>query len=128
MHLSNTRLLDYFVLKLSNMEKPFVFVLMPFAKEFDEVFEFGMKAAASEVGMYCERVDKQIFENRIIDQIYNQISKADFIIADLSGKNPNVFYETGYAHALDKKVILVNTTTKDMPFDLNHHPQIIYGG
>jgi hypothetical protein len=112
------------------MPKPFVFVLMPFAKEFDVIYDEGIKSAClfKEVDMYCERVDKQIYDERIIDRIYNQINKADYIIADLSGRNTNVFYETGYAHALNKKVILLIDDSNDIPFDLKHHPHIIYKG
>ena len=39
-----------------------------------------------------------------MDRVCNQIAKADLIVADLTGRNPNVFYETGYAHALTTRV------------------------
>lgn len=79
--------------------KPFVFVLMPFAQEFDDIYKFGIKGAAQEVGAYAERVDEQMFVEGILERIFNQISKADVIVADMTGRNPNVFYEVGYAHA-----------------------------
>jgi hypothetical protein len=56
--------------------KPFVFVLMPFAKEFNDIYEFGIKTACQESGSYCERVDEQIFEGSILDRVYNQIAKS----------------------------------------------------
>uniref|UniRef100_UPI000A872330 nucleoside 2-deoxyribosyltransferase n=1 Tax=Desulfosarcina cetonica TaxID=90730 RepID=UPI000A872330 len=108
--------------------KTFVFVLMPFTSEFDDVYELGIKAACRNAGAYCERVDEQIFEESILERIYNQIGKADVIVADMTGRNPNVFYETGYAHALNKRVILLTQRTEDIPFDLKHYPHIIYGG
>lgn len=80
------------------------------------------------LGAHCERVDEQIFQGSILDRIYNQIAKADIIISDLSGRNPNVFYETGYAHALGSTVILVTQNKEDIPFDLMHYPHVIYGG
>ena len=46
----------------------------------------------------------------------------------MTGRNPNVFYETGYAHALNKKVILLTQKISDIPFDLTHYPHIIYDG
>ena len=46
----------------------------------------------------------------------------------MTGKNANVFYETGYAHALNKRVILLTQKTDDIPFDLRHHHHIVYGG
>ena len=44
----------------------------------------------------------------------------------MTGRNPNVFYETGYAHALGKHVILLTQEAKDIPFDLKHYQHIIY--
>lgn len=108
--------------------KPYVFVLMPFDDAFDDIYKFGIKAACEEAGAYCERVDEQIFVENILDRVYNQIAKADIIVAEMTGRNPNVFYETGYAHALNKRVILLTQNTEDIPFDLKHYPHIIYEG
>lgn len=107
-------------------QEGFIFVLMPFDSVFDDIYNFGIKQTANKCGFYCERVDEQIFEGSILSRIYNQIEKADIIIADLSNKNPNVFYETGYAHALNKNVILLTQKSEDIPFDLKHYPHIIY--
>jgi hypothetical protein len=108
--------------------KPFVFTLMPFESKFDDVYRLGIKAAAEEANAYAERVDEQIFHERILDRIYNQIAKADLIVADMTGRNPNVFYEVGYAHALGKNVCLLTQTADDIPFDLKHFPHIVYNG
>ena len=80
----------------------------------------------TDAGAYCERVDEQIYNESILERVYNQISKADIIVADMTGRNPNVFYEVGYAHALNKQVILLTQKKKDIPFDLQHYPHIIY--
>lgn len=111
-----------------NKPKPFVFVLMPFDPSFDDVYQLGIKDACKQAGMYCERVDEQLFNERILDRIYNQISKADIIIADMSGRNANVFYETGYAHGLGKRVVLLTKNAEDIPFDLKDYPHIVYKG
>ena len=108
--------------------KPYVFVIMPFTSEFDDIYQLGIKPACDEAGAYAERVDEQLFAESILDRIYNQLSKADVIVADMTGRNPNVFYEAGYAHALGKKVILLTQKTEDIPFDLKHYPHIVYGG
>ncbi len=109
-------------------QKPFVFVLMPFDEKYNDIYNCGIKEACKNAGAYCERVDEQIFDSTILDRIYNQINKADLIIADMTHKNPNVFYETGYAHALGKKCILLTQQKEDIPFDLLHYPHIIYLG
>ncbi|MGO9119548.1 MAG: hypothetical protein ACLQPD_18305 [Desulfomonilaceae bacterium] len=108
--------------------KPFVFVMMPFAVEFNDVYQLGIKPACDAAGAYAERLDEQIFTDNMLDRIYNQISKADAIVADMTGRNPNVFYETRYAHALGKKVILLTQKSEDIPFDLKHYPHIVYAG
>lgn len=99
---------------------------MPFEASFNDVYHLGIKPAADGAGAYCERVDDQIFAESILARIYNQIAKADLIVADMSGRNPNVFYEVGYAHALGKTVILLTKNSDDIPFDLKHYPHIIY--
>jgi hypothetical protein len=106
--------------------KKFCFVLMPFDKEFDDIYKLGIKQSCADAGAYCERVDEQIFNESILERIYNQISKADVVIADMTNRNPNVFYEVGYAHALGKTTILLTKNSDDIPFDLKHYPHIIY--
>jgi len=108
--------------------KPFVFTLMPFEAAFHDAYQLGIKAACKEAGAYCERVDEQIFQESILEQIYNQIAKADIVVSDMTGRNPNVFYEAGYAHAIGKRTILLTQKAEDIPFDLKHYPHIIYGG
>lgn len=106
--------------------KPFCFVLMPFDDKFNDIYTLGIKDACDVAGAYCERVDEQIFKERILDRIFNQIAKADIVIADMTDKNANVFYEVGYAHAIGKTTILLTQNSDDIPFDLKHFPHIIY--
>ncbi len=101
---------------------------MPFSEDFDDLYHLGIKPACEKAGAYAERVDEQIYQESMLARIYNQIAKADIIIADMTGRNPNVFYEIGYAHALGKPVILLTSNAEDIPFDLKHYPHIIYGG
>ena len=108
--------------------KPFVFVLMPFAEDFDDVYKLGIKPACENVGAYAERVDEQLFVGSITQRIYNQISKAEVIVADMTGRSPNVFYEVGYAHALGKPVVLLARHAEDIPFDLKDYPHVVYAG
>lgn len=107
--------------------RPFVFTLMPFSSDFDDIYHLGIKAACDDCNAYCERADEQIYLENILERLYNQIAKADLIIADMTGHNANVFYEVGYAHALQRKVILLTKFERDIPFDLKHYPHVIYG-
>lgn len=107
--------------------KPFVFVLMPFSAAFDDAYEVAIRPACDAAGAYAERVDKQIFAGSIMERVYNQIAKADLVVADMTDRNPNVFYEVGYAHALGTTAILVTRTEADIPFDLRQYPHVVYG-
>jgi len=111
---------------MTTQPKKFCFVLMPFDSDFDDIYKLGIKQSCIDAGAYCERVDEQIYKESILERIYNQISKADIIIADMTNRNPNVFYEVGYAHALGKTTILLTNNSEDIPFDLKHYSHIIY--
>jgi hypothetical protein len=107
--------------------RPFVFVIMPFAPEYADRYNVAIKPACESAGAICQRVDEQIFLQNILERIYGEIERADLIVSEMSGRNPNVFYETGYAHGLGKPVILVTQSADDIPFDLRHYPHVVYG-
>lgn len=109
------------------ISKPFAFVLMPFDPAFDDIYRLGIQAAANECEVIAERVDEQRFTESMLDRIYRQIEVADFIVADMTGRNANVFYEVGYAHARNKLCTLLTQSAEDIPFDLKHHRHIVYG-
>ena len=100
---------------------------MPFDPAFDDLFQLGIKAACEAAGAYCERLDDQIFHENMLHRIYNEIAKADIVVAEMTGRNPNVFYEVGYAHALGKRVVLMTKAVDDIPFDLQQYSHIIHG-
>jgi len=106
--------------------KPFVFVLMPFMGTFDDEYKLAIKPACEAAGAYAERVDEQVFQDSIVARIYNQISKADLIVAEVTGRSLNVLYETGYAHALGRPVILLARNASDIPFDARYYPHVVY--
>lgn len=108
--------------------KPFAFVLMPFSDDFADIYKFGIQATADENGIVAERVDEQFYSETMLERIYRQIDAADVIIADMSGRNPNVFYEVGYAHAKGKLCTLLTQDAADIPFDLKHHRHLVYDG
>ncbi len=112
----------------STVPKPFIFILMPFDEKFNDTWKSGIKGAAEDAGAYAERVDEQIFNEGILDRLFNQINKADVIVADTTDRNPNVFYEVGYAHALGKIVILLTQNPSDIPFDLKQRQHLVYAG
>lgn len=95
-----------------------VFVLMPFMGNFFANYQAVIKPVAQELGCNIKQANEIHKADVIIDSVYSEIRQADFLIADATGRNPNVFYEIGYAHALGKKVIIIVQDPKDIPFDI----------
>jgi hypothetical protein len=98
-------------------EQDLVAVMMPFDAQFNDVYAT-LQRAAAESGMQSQRADEIWVNSHIVDDIINLIWRARVVIADLSLRNPNVFYETGIAHALGREVILIAQSMEDIPFDL----------
>lgn len=94
-----------------------VAVMMPFSPAFSAVYE-SLKEGIEAAGMRCLRADDIWERDHILDDVLSLIWRARVVIADLSEKNPNVFYETGIAHTLGRDTILVAQSMSDIPFDL----------
>lgn len=110
------------------LENKKCFVLMPFNNDnnLQEIYQDSVKKVVESLDITCQRAD-DIYETKpIIETIWEQINKATFIIADLTNKNANVFYELGVAHTVGKEVILLSQNIDDVPFDLRHLKIIIY--
>lgn len=103
------------------------FVIMPFAPPLGEYYSQIFEPAINKAGLTAIRADNDIFgTGKIIDQIWTGINKAKVLIAELTQRNPNVYYELGIAHALKKPVVLVCSNEEDVPFDLKHIRVIYY--
>jgi len=63
----------------------------------------------------------------ILEDIWQAINSADFVIADITGRNPNVLYELGIAHTLAKPVLILSKQADDIPIDLATRRVILYG-
>lgn len=94
------------------------FVLMPFQDEMKPVYEDHIKKVVINLGLECKRADDIFRDTAIIEDVWESINRARILIADLTGKNPNVFYEVGVAHTVGKNVILITQRIEDVPFDL----------
>lgn len=102
------------------------FVMMPFSNPLGSYYEKIYKPAIEKAGLTPVRADTEIFgTGKIMDQIWSGINAAKVLVAELTTRNPNVFYELGLAHALQKPVVLVSLNEEDVPFDL-HHIRVIY--
>ena len=96
-----------------------VAVMMPFQAEFDPVYQ-AIKSACAREGAKHLRVDEIYKPSKIADDIFAAIVQSRLVICDLTGKNPNVLYEVGLAHARNIPVIMISQNGDDVPFDLRH--------
>ena len=99
---------------------------MPFDSKFDGVWSFIIKPTVESFGHIAVRGDDIFNVGSILTDIFKNIEFADYIIADLTQANPNVYYELGYSHALNKKVILLTQQMSNLPFDLRGQRVIEY--
>lgn len=101
------------------------FVLTPFAPSFSEIYST-IKSAVQKLGMTCSRSDDFYQSGRVMNTVLENIKRAEIIIADLTMRNANVFYELGIAHSIKGNVILLAQDAGDVPFDLRDFHMIIY--
>jgi hypothetical protein len=102
------------------------FVIMPFGGWFDSYYENIYVPAIDSAGMAPKRADGLYRPSAIVNDIWELTNNAKIILAELSGRNPNVFYEVGLAHAIANPVVLITDTVDALPFDLRYWRHIIY--
>ncbi len=107
------------------IDPSFVFVLVPFNKEFEHVFG-QISSTCQKLGLRCARGDEQEIRGDLLPHILRMIAKARIVIAVIDGRNPNVFYELGIAHALGKVTVLVTKSYQSAPIDLRAKKLVIY--
>ena len=108
-------------IRASDATRP-AFLAIPYDPAFDAPKQCVLKTAKA-ARFDCEVTGDLSDPGNIVDQIWNGIRASDVIVADITGSNPNVFYEIGLAHALGKEVIVMSQDS-DAPFDLRAHRKL----
>lgn len=106
-------------------QRPRIFVIQPLGEKFESVYAV-IREAVQSVGGFVFRADEIARPGRIIEQVYEALQDADIIIADVSFSNPNVLYELGFAHAIQKPCILIAQGVKQLPFDIATVRTVVY--
>jgi hypothetical protein len=117
--------------------KPLCFVAMPFGKtgtemraKYDRVYNHLIKMPIEAAGFICDRADKIPGTDDILDMLKSKLVTATLVVVDLSDRNPNVFYELGFRHALNKPTITIANTneieTIGLPFNIRQYNTIPY--
>jgi hypothetical protein len=103
-----------------------VFVAMPFEVEMEDTYHYAIRSAVAANGFVCERVDKTAFTGDVLQQIKSSIESAVAVIAELSGENPNVHLELGYAWGRNIPTILILHKEQTLCFDVRGQRCLVY--
>jgi hypothetical protein len=108
--------------------KPLCFVLMPFGRkpegggriiDFDAVYNEVIAPAVLAAGMEVIRADQEQIGGTIHKPMFERLMLCDYAVADMTGANPNVYYELGIRHALrPRSTVLIFAEGTTLPFDL----------
>ncbi|WP_158997824.1 hypothetical protein [Pigmentibacter ruber] len=107
--------------------KPEIFMIMPFKDNYNERYFKIIKESCKKI-CSLKRADEIYNHGVLLNDIIEHITISSLIIADISEQNPNVYYEIGYAHAMQKPVILIGDRNKieKIPFDISHFRVLFY--
>jgi nucleoside 2-deoxyribosyltransferase len=108
------------------LAKDTVFVLMPFSEPFDKYYAAVIRPAVENCGLVPVRADQLFGPANVMRDSWAGIKNARLLVAELTSRNPNVMYEMGLAHAMEKPVILLTQSVGDVPFDLKSIRCIVY--
>jgi len=108
--------------------EPTCFLVMPFGQSESATVHRVLREACQRAGLRPLRGDDLFTPTDILDDIWRGITGASYVIADISGRNPNVLYELGIAHTLAKPVLILSRSAEDIPIDLATRRVIVYGG
>jgi hypothetical protein len=107
--------------------KPNIFVIMQFTKDYNELYNDVIKPVCESFNLECIRADEFFTSSPIIKDIIESIKGSYIIIAEITPDNPNVFYEIGYAHAINKPTILLCDKKREkLPFDVSGFRTLFY--
>lgn len=102
------------------------FVAMPFAPQYNSLYDDGIRPALIETGYSPLRVDKKEHNEKIDDYILAQIKKSRLLVVDFTGQNAGAYFEAGYAMGLGLHVIRTckNNEYDNLHFDTRQYPHI----
>lgn len=85
----------------------------------DQLFNHIIKPVCEKCGFKAIRIDHENTPDSITQGILDSLFKYDLVIADLTGHNPNVFFEIGYRASIGKPIIHLKRKGESIPFDVS---------
>lgn len=117
---------DQLVARISKNRQ--VFIIMQYGdKTLESAYDNAIKIAVKAAEYSPIRIDRVSKAGKIDDQILTQIARSEVVLADLTGERPNCYYETGYAHALGKELVLTIQKGARVHFNLAAYRFIEWG-
>lgn len=101
----------------SSAAKAHVFVAMPFLEDMEDIYHYGIQNPVKAVGLLCERADLSSFTGDVMGWVRQRIKTASLVVADLTGANPNVYLEVGFAWGCGVPTVLLVNNADDLKFD-----------
>jgi hypothetical protein len=111
---------------LVKVEPLTAFVVMQFTEPYFDLYTEVIDPICTEFGLTAVRADETFGPGLIVADIVRQIAEATVVIAEISPPNPNVYYEVGYAHAMNKPTILIAERDTKLPFDVSPFRTLFY--
>lgn len=112
-------------MKVQDENKKICFVISPIGEEgsdirerSDQILKHIITSSVEQLGYTIIRADKIAEPGIITTQIIEHIVDAELVIADLTDKNPNVFYELAIRHAIRKPLVQMIKKGEVIPFDV----------
>lgn len=99
---------------------------MPYVEEMLDIYEFGIYEPIIAAGCYCERCDRSIYTGNVLDRIKEHIASSALVIADVTGSNPNVYLELGYAWGKEVPTLHIAKSGQELIFDVKTHKCVYY--
>ncbi len=107
------------------IDKKLIFVLTPFHDRYENIY-MAIQEVCQSAGFKCIRGDEQFLKGDILHHILKGLAKCNIVIANIEGRNPNVLYELGLAHAMDKNTIILSKSVGDLPIDVKSKRILVY--
>jgi hypothetical protein len=92
----------------------------------EDIFFYGIQSPIHALGLLCERIEQDTLTDDLLDQARQRIETASVVVADVTGGNPNVYLQIGYAWGKSRPVVLLAREGETPRFETKTAPLLNY--